>query len=52
MPKAEYYPKTQTVSIYLDEDIKDIREAYTKAWKILVKEILKYDTNPNYDATW
>ena len=43
MKRIEFYPKTQTVVVYLDENIKDKREAYTKAWKELVKEVIKND---------
>ena len=41
MKRVEFYPATQTVIVYLDQDVEDQREAYNLAWKMLVREVIK-----------
>ena len=49
MKKVEFYPKTESVVIFLDENIKDKIEAYRIAVRMITKEIIRYEFNSNYD---
>jgi len=49
MKRIEFYPVTQTVVIYLDEKVENKIEAYDLARKMIMKEVMRYESNPNYD---